>query len=54
MTSCDTYMHGRLAWTFHGAVTWHPSLGLRLQGDTTRAGGMCMPTRTMLDNEERD
>jgi hypothetical protein len=52
MTSCDAYVHGRLLWTFQGAVMWHASLGLRLQGDATRAGGLCMPPRTMLDNED--
>jgi hypothetical protein len=54
MTSCDTYVRGHLVWMFHGAITWHASLGLRLQGDTTRAGGMCTPPRMMLDGEERD
>jgi hypothetical protein len=54
MTSCDTYVRGRLVWTFHGSVTWHASLGLRLQGDTTRAGGMCTAPKTMIDDEDRD
>jgi hypothetical protein len=54
VTSCDTYVRGRLVWSFHGEVTWHPSLGLRLQGDTARTGGMCVPPRTMLDAEATD
>jgi hypothetical protein len=54
LTSCDAYAHGRLVWTFHGSVVWHPSLGLRLQGDPTRAGGICTPPRQMLDSEEAD
>jgi hypothetical protein len=52
MTSCDTYVRGRLLWSFHGAVTWHASLGLRLSGDTTLVGGACVPPRTMLDSED--
>ena len=48
LTSCDAYIHGRLLWTFQGSVMWHASLGLRLQGDVTRAGGLCMPPRTMI------
>lgn len=50
VTSCEAYVRGRLLWTFQGAVMWHASLGLRLQGDVTRAGSLCMPPRTMIDN----
>lgn len=52
VTSCEAYVHGRLLWTFQGSLLWHASLGLRLQGDVTRAGSLCMPPRTMIDNGE--
>jgi hypothetical protein len=54
MTACDTYVRGRLVWTFHGAISWHPSLGVRLEGDTTRVGGSCVPPLALVDRKERN
>jgi hypothetical protein len=54
VTSCGAYVHGRLLWTFQGSLAWHASLGLRLKGDASRAGGLCTPPRTMLDDEDAE
>lgn len=52
MTSCEAYVHGRVFWTFHSEIVWHPSLGLRLRGATTAAGGLCTPSKSMMIDEE--
>jgi hypothetical protein len=39
-------------WTFRGELYWHAAQGLRLRGDTTRAGGQCMPPKFMIDVDE--
>jgi hypothetical protein len=54
LTSCDAYTRGRLLWTFRGELYWHPSLGLRLRGDTSGAGGQCQPPRFMIDVDETE
>lgn len=52
LTSCDAYLRGRLVWTFRGELYWHPSLGVRLRGDGSRAGGQCQPPKYMMDPDD--
>lgn len=52
MTVCEAYVHGKVYWTFHGEVVWHPTLGIRVRGDTSAAGGTCKPSPTVLVNED--
>jgi hypothetical protein len=33
-------------------MVWKPSIGLRLRGDTSHAGGTCMPIKSMIDEAE--
>lgn len=49
MTTCEAYVDGKVYWTFHGEVIWHPTLGARMRGETTAAGGVCNPPRSALD-----
>ncbi len=52
MTECEAYVHGKVYWAFHGEIVWHPSLGVRMRGATTAAGGICKPAAAQLVNED--
>jgi hypothetical protein len=52
MTACEAYVHGKVYWTFHGEIVWHPTLGIRMRGETTAAGGNCKPSPKMLVDED--
>lgn len=52
MTTCEAYVQGKVYWTFHGEVVWHPTLGARMRGETTAAGGVCNPPKTSLVDED--
>jgi hypothetical protein len=47
-TSCEAYVHGKLAFAFRAEIAWHRSFGARLKGDVSRAGGPCAVSKTMM------
>jgi hypothetical protein len=51
-TACDAYVQGHLLWSFQAELVWKPAIGLRLHVDTSHAGGMCMPLKSMIDETE--
>lgn len=48
MTSCEAYVRGKAYWSFHGELVWHASLGLRMRGGRTAAGGLCKPSESLM------
>jgi hypothetical protein len=51
-TACDAYVHGHLLWSFQAQIVWKAASGLRLRVDTSHAGGMCTPAKSMIDKSE--
>ncbi len=51
VTACESYVRGRLYWSFHGEPTWHRTLGLKLRVDTSRTGGPCALAPSMILDE---
>jgi len=52
MTGCEAYVRGKIYWSFHGELVWHPSLGMRMKGSRQIAGGVCKPNEGLMVDPE--